>query len=223
MRESISKILPDGSNLSSIGGFFKKKNWKRRQKVNCFLKKWSHLLAFELFQDLIVQWFDRNDIETNGFGERSEICKEKKFLSWIRKKRKEYCCEYKPALSNCDLVTLFYTESRRAVSGDVGVAFFETVVFFNVVKVVTTDDNGAFHLGWYATSSNNTTADGDVWGEWAFLVDVVSRRCFLWGFDSKTFLKFFFLWKEKKLSLKQRNHINIYLPYQYLSWSSVGF
>lgn len=53
-------------------------------------------------------------------------------------------------------------------------SLFETVVFPNVVEVVSSDNYRPLHLQLGNSSSQNTTSNGDVAGERTFLVDVFS-------------------------------------------------
>lgn len=52
------------------------------------------------------------------------------------------------------------------------VAFLETAVFANVVQIVTTDGNRTLHLQFLHNSIQDTTANANIAGEWAFLVNV---------------------------------------------------
>ena len=65
-------------------------------------------------------------------------------------------------------------------------AFLETVVLLDVVQIITANDNGALHLGGLHNTLKNTATDGDIAGEWALPVDVVSFNGFLWCLESKT-------------------------------------
>jgi len=50
------------------------------------------------------------------------------------------------ALTCRDDITIFRFKSRRAMHSHVLVAFLETVVFFDVMKVIASDDDGVLHL-----------------------------------------------------------------------------
>lgn len=54
----------------------------------------------------------------------------------------------------------------------VAMSLLKTVVFFDVVKVVTADDDGPLHLHFLDNSSKDSTTDGYIASEWALLVDV---------------------------------------------------
>lgn len=52
-----------------------------------------------------------------------------------------------PALADGDEVTLLGAEARGDVGGDVGVSLFKPLVFFDVMQIIPTDNDGAVHLG----------------------------------------------------------------------------
>jgi hypothetical protein len=90
------------------------------------------------------------------------------------------------ALSNGNNISLLNTEARTAVSMDVLVTLLETTVLLNVVKVITTDNNSALHLGRDDKSLQNLTTDGNVASEGALLVNVSSLDGSVGGLDTKT-------------------------------------
>jgi len=90
------------------------------------------------------------------------------------------------ALSNGDLVTILNTESGRNVSGDVLVALLVSLVLWNVVEVVTANDEGSVHLCGDDNTAEDTATNRHETGEWALLVDVVSFNGVLWSLESQT-------------------------------------
>jgi hypothetical protein len=90
------------------------------------------------------------------------------------------------ALSNCDLVTILNTESRRDVSRDVLVTLLVSLVLWDVVEVVTTNDEGSVHLCGDDNTAEDTATDRYETGEWALLVDVVSFNGVLWRLEAQT-------------------------------------
>ena len=68
---------------------------------------------------------------------------------------------------------------------NVGVTLLVTLVFLNVVKVISTDDNGAVHLCALYSAAEDATTDGYISGEWALFVDVVTLDSFLGGLESQ--------------------------------------
>ena len=68
---------------------------------------------------------------------------------------------------------------------NVGVTLLVTLVFLNVVKVISTDDNGAVHLCALYSAAEDATTDGNISCEWALFVDVVTLDSFLGGLESQ--------------------------------------
>lgn len=81
-----------------------------------------------------------------------------------------YSLAQRAALTNGDLVAILNTESRGDVRGQVLVSLLVTGVLGDEVKILSTDDKGAVHLGGYNGSSEDTATDGDLAGEGALLV-----------------------------------------------------
>jgi len=73
-------------------------------------------------------------------------------------------------------------KGRRTVDGNVLVTLFETTVLGNVMKVITSDDNGTLHFGTEDQTLQNTSTNGNVSGKGTLLVDVIGfnggGRCF---------------------------------------------
>jgi hypothetical protein len=74
------------------------------------------------------------------------------------------------ALTDCDLVTIFDTESWADVCGQVLVSLLVTGVFWDEMEVFAANDEGSVHLGGNNSSGQDTATDGDETGEWALLV-----------------------------------------------------
>lgn len=66
------------------------------------------------------------------------------------------------------------------------VSLLVTVVLLDVVQVLATDDDGAFHLGAHNGTSKDTATNGDVTSEGALLVDVSTGHGFLGGNEAQT-------------------------------------
>ncbi len=80
-----------------------------------------------------------------------------------------------PALTNGDEISVLdANKGRAAVSGHVLVTLLIAIVLWHIVQVVAAHNNGALHLGADDGSSQDASADGDVAGEGALLVDVGS-------------------------------------------------
>lgn len=82
------------------------------------------------------------------------------------------------SLKMCSLKNIFtcscIPEGWGAVSWHVLMSLLVTTVLLDVVKVVTTNDDGSCHLVLEDDSSEDHSADWDVSGPWALLVDVGS-------------------------------------------------
>lgn len=80
-----------------------------------------------------------------------------------------------PALTDGDEISVLdANKGRAAVSGHVLVTLLIAIVLWHIVQVVAAHNNGALHLGADDGSSQDASADGDVAGEGALLVDVGS-------------------------------------------------
>lgn len=89
------------------------------------------------------------------------------------------------AFTDGDDISFFNVrECRGKVSWDLIMSLFETVVFSNVVQVVTTNNNGSLHFVRYNNTTEDTSTDTDVSGEWALLVNISSVDGFLWGLEA---------------------------------------
>jgi len=66
------------------------------------------------------------------------------------------------------------------------VSLLITVVLLHVVQIVTTDDNGALHLGRNDSSSEDATTNGNASGEGALLINVSASNGFLGSLEPKT-------------------------------------
>ena len=86
------------------------------------------------------------------------------------------------ALSDEDDVSLFDCESRGTVSGDVSVSFFVSVVFGNIVKIISSDNYSSLHFGWDYDTLQDLSSDGDIGGEWTFFINVIRLDGFFGSF-----------------------------------------
>lgn len=89
-------------------------------------------------------------------------------------------------LTNNNNITLLDTESWGNVGSNILVSLLVSVVFGNVVQVVSSDDDGSVHLGGDNSTGQNLTSDGDVTDEWTLLVDVGTLDGSLGGLESQT-------------------------------------
>ena len=90
------------------------------------------------------------------------------------------------ALTDDDFITDLGFEGGGAVDGEVLVALHVTLVLLDVVEVVTADDDGVLLLGGVDDTTEEAAADGDVTGEGALLVDVLTVDGGLGGLEAKT-------------------------------------
>ena len=76
------------------------------------------------------------------------------------------------AFANDGNISFFDCEGWRTVHWDVSVSLFISVVFRNVVEVVSSDDDGPLHLGGDDNAFKDLSSDGNVAGEGTFLINV---------------------------------------------------
>ena len=103
----------------------------------------------ELFSD-ITNDFVRDDfknIKMNSLGKRS-------------------------ALSNNNNITFFNWESRWTVDWNISMSLFISVVFGNVMEIVTSDDNSSLHFSWNYYSFQDLSSDRDIRCKRAFFINV---------------------------------------------------
>ena len=65
-------------------------------------------------------------------------------------------------------------------------SLFESVVFFDEMQVISSQDHGSSHLGWEDDSLKDSASNGDTGGEWALMVDVISFNSSSWGLEAYT-------------------------------------
>ena len=65
------------------------------------------------------------------------------------------------------------------------VAFFESVVFLHIVKIISPDDHGLVHLHFGDDSSENTSTDRNFADEGTLFVDVVSFASLFFFINSR--------------------------------------
>lgn len=69
---------------------------------------------------------------------------------------------------------------------DISVPFLISVIFWHVVKIVTSNDNSPLHFSRNADTLEDLSSDGDVTGEGAFLINVSAFDGFLRSFEAKS-------------------------------------
>ena len=90
------------------------------------------------------------------------------------------------ALSDGNNVTGLDTESWGAMDGNGLMALLEPVVLLDVMEVITSDDDGSGHLAVDNNTLENSSADGNVAGEGALLVNVGSLDGGLGSLEAKS-------------------------------------
>ena len=63
-------------------------------------------------------------------------------------------------------------EAWRQMYGQIPVTLLKTVVLLHVVKVIPSHDNGSLHLQLSNDASKDSSSNGHISSEWAFLVNV---------------------------------------------------
>ena len=130
------------------------------EQILLIFKNYINTLEFLENLSSLLLAFDLDDIETDGLGKRS-------------------------AFTNDNSVTFLNIEARRAVSRDIGVALFVTVVFGLVVEVISTDDDSSFHLSRFDNTREDSASDANLGSEGALLIDVVTNNSSLGGLEAK--------------------------------------
>ena len=90
-----------------------------------------------------------------------------------------------PALADGDNIAALNTEARRAVGREVLVPLLVPVELLDVVHVIPAHDDGTPHLGGGNDSGQDMTADRDVSGEGALLVNVGSLDGLTGGLEAE--------------------------------------
>ncbi len=83
-----------------------------------------------------------------------------------------YGLAQRPTLPHCHPITLFHTECRADVRGEVRVSLLVPGVLGDEVEVFAADDECAVHFGANHGAGEDTTADGDHASEGTFVVCV---------------------------------------------------
>ena len=122
-----------------------------------------------------------NDVESHSLRQRSTCHSSHTFL---------------PALTNRHDITLLHIETRRTVSRDVTMSLFVTnrhlntsilpSVLLDITEIVTTNNDGALHLGGNHQTLQNSSTNGNRGSERTLLIDVLSVNSSLRGLDAQT-------------------------------------
>ena len=90
------------------------------------------------------------------------------------------------ALSSNNNISFSYVESGRDVNGDISVTLFISVVFGCEMHIISTDNNSSVHFGRNHESLDDSSSNGNVAGERAFLIDIMTFAGFFGGLESQT-------------------------------------
>lgn len=74
------------------------------------------------------------------------------------------------------------------MGGQILVALLITIVLLNIVQIVTTHNDGAFHLGAYNNTAEDTSTDGNVASKGALLIDVSASNGLLGSLKTKAYI-----------------------------------
>lgn len=70
------------------------------------------------------------------------------------------------------------------MGSDILMSLFESVVLWNIVQVISSEDNGSVHLGRDDNTGQDLTSDRNGTNEWTLLVNVGTFNGSLWGLES---------------------------------------
>ena len=90
------------------------------------------------------------------------------------------------AFSNSNNISFLDSEAWRTMSNDVFMSLFISIVFLDVVEIISSDDDGVSHFVRDNHSSKNFSSNANITSEWAFLVNIISLNGFFRGFEAKS-------------------------------------
>lgn len=90
------------------------------------------------------------------------------------------------ALTNDNNVSFLYWECRWAVYWDVSMSFLISVVFGDIVEIISSDHNGSLHFCWDTNSLKNLASNWDIRSEGTLSIDVFSFDGLLGGLESQS-------------------------------------
>jgi len=77
-------------------------------------------------------------------------------------------------------------ESWGEMCWQVVMSLFKSVVFLDVMQVISSKNHSSSHLCGKDDTLKDSASDGNIWGEWALMVNVLAFHCCLWGLETKT-------------------------------------
>ena len=75
-------------------------------------------------------------------------------------------------------------ESWGKMGRKVVMSLLESVIFLDVMEIISSQDDGSSHLGGKDDTFTDSSSDGNVRGEWAFLVNKSTFHGGSWGFET---------------------------------------
>ena len=75
-------------------------------------------------------------------------------------------------------------ESWGKMGRKVVMSLLESVIFLDIMKVISSQDDGSSHLGGKDDTFTDSSSDGNVRSEWAFFVNVSTLHGKCWGFET---------------------------------------
>ena len=63
-------------------------------------------------------------------------------------------------------------------------SLLESVILLDEMEIISSEDNGSSHLVGKDDSLEESTSNGNLGGEWALMIDVLSFNGSLWSFET---------------------------------------
>jgi len=84
-------------------------------------------------------------------------------------------------ISNSDSLESWGDMGRKVV-----MSLFESVILLDVMKVISSQDDGVGHLGGKDDTFTDSSSDGNVRSEWALMVNPLTFHGSCWSFETKS-------------------------------------
>jgi hypothetical protein len=75
-------------------------------------------------------------------------------------------------------------ESWGKMGRKVVMSLLESVIFLDVMEIISSQDDGSSHLGGKDDTFTDSSSDGNVRSEWAFFVNILTFHGVSWGFET---------------------------------------
>lgn len=83
-------------------------------------------------------------------------------------------------------ITFLDSETWRTMSDNVGMSLFVSIILFDKVEIISSNNKSVFHLVWDNHSSKDFSSDADISSEWTFFINIVSLNSFFGSFEAKS-------------------------------------